>query len=530
MCDIAKYIEGLKSEDWRERHYALEQLEKINSVKAFKSVIKSLTDPEPSVRWRSASLLGKIGNKLAVPYLVGLLKDRNGEVRLNAVRVLGDLRDIRSVFPLTEMLYDDYIMFSDLGMHGDARDSSVKGAAAYALQKIGDTGALPALKKALSCETNHTLTVIFEDAIESLTIMRDPEIEELYIKSPQPDREGRDVSMEKSIEPSEKDLDKNAAPPRISLPPKSHQKRDIQDDKISLSPKFKPREADLDAGTAVDEEEKSEIDGEIIESRREKEDIAGKEDDIDTLPTVYETPDLPTERSGFDTARLSGKLLEALVINEGEEDVVEKEEFLPDEQEQEEEVPPELEAEIKECLSKFESDSMFTRLDAVQTLEKIGRPAVKFLVNALEDQNWRIREGAAETLLAISDITTLPAMKKALPIEPEDSIKKYLEKAIQQLELEKEVKECIEKLQDNNIFTQLDAVKTLENIGEPAVSYLLDALNSDNWKIREGVVEVLSIIGDFTVIEALEEALKVEEDKYVKKIIKKAIKKLEKEQ
>ena len=82
--------------------------------------------------------------------------------------------------------------------------------------------------------------------------------------------------------------------------------------------------------------------------------------------------------------------------------------------------------------------------------------------------------------------------------------------------------------EDGNIFTQLDAVKTLEVIGEPAIEHLLEALESENWKIREGVVEVLAIIGDYSIVEELEKALKREKDKYVKKIIKKAIKKLEK--
>ena len=68
------------------------------------------------------------------------------------------------------------------------------------------------------------------------------------------------------------------------------------------------------------------------------------------------------------------------------------------------------------------------------------------MLRALEDQNWRIREGVAETLLAMSNISSLPFLEKALPIEPEESIKKYLEKAICQIEMEKEIKGCIERL------------------------------------------------------------------------------------
>jgi HEAT repeat protein len=162
-------------------------------------------------------------------------------------------------------------------------------------------------------------------------------------------------------------------------------------------------------------------------------------------------------------------------------------------------------------------------MDGVQTLEKIGKPALELLMKALEDQNWRIREGAAEALSSIGDISVLAAFKKALPIEPEDSIRNCLEQAIVKIEIELEVKTSIEKLSDHNMFTQLDAIQTLEKIGKPAIPYLIDTLTDSNWKVREGSLEVLANIGDDSVIGALKEALDIETDDYLRKNIQKII-------
>jgi HEAT repeat protein len=151
MChNLEKYLDDLNSHDWRKRQYAVERLEVFDSPLALVPLIRALGDKEPSVRWRSAEALGKIKDRRSVPYLVPLLKDKEGEIRLSAVKALGEIRDIRAVFPLIDLLYDDYIIFQDITVtQGDYRDNSVKGSAIYALQKIGDTGALPSLKNML---------------------------------------------------------------------------------------------------------------------------------------------------------------------------------------------------------------------------------------------------------------------------------------------------------------------------------------------------------------------------------------------
>ena len=454
MChNLEKYLDDLNSHDWRKRQYAVERLEFFDSPLALVPLIKALIDQEPSVRWRAAEVLGKIRDRRTVPYLIPLLRDKEGEIRLSAVKALGEIRDIRAVFPLIDLLYDDYIIFQDITVtQGDYRDNSVKGSVIFALQKIGDTGALPALKKMLNNETHPMIKVLLDEAVSY--IEQSIEMEIFSVKHDDISPSNEDIPLE--------NIEKDDETP-------GYEEENIEE--IFGSHDNTP---DDEGDHPVIVEEVSDV----------------IQDDLH---------DIEYEENKYNTTRLSGELLE------------------------EELKKQELENVIKEQISKFESTCMFTRMDGVQTLEKIGKPAVELLVKALEDQNWRIREGAAEALSSIGDISVLSAFKKALPIEPEDSIKNCLEQAIAKIEIELEVKTCIEKLSDNNMFTQLDAIQILEKIGKPAIPYLIDTLMDSNWKVREGSLEVLSTIGDDSILGALKEAYVTEKDDYLKKNIQKII-------
>ncbi len=56
--------------------------------------------------------------------LISLLVDPDSDVRINSVRILGDLKDKRAIFPLLKLKNDD--------------DPEVIRATAYALSKLGD--------------------------------------------------------------------------------------------------------------------------------------------------------------------------------------------------------------------------------------------------------------------------------------------------------------------------------------------------------------------------------------------------------
>ena len=174
---------------------------------------------------------------------MNLLKDRNGEVRLNTVIALGELRDVRALFPLIDMLEDDYRIVLDMGMlQGDARTASVKGAALYALQKIGDEGALPALKRMAETEINNTIRVILKDAIENLEFFIEENIGPLPEAADYKEDSGEEaISLEEDIV---EDMQEEFEEPSLPHLPEEKEMRRIPAANIMIKPPVMSLEAE----------------------------------------------------------------------------------------------------------------------------------------------------------------------------------------------------------------------------------------------------------------------------------------------
>jgi hypothetical protein len=94
----------------------------------------ALHNPNKDVRFNAARALGEIRDPRAVESLLDLLRDQNRTVRLASARALGFVRDARAVEPLCHALGD--------------RARMVRNYVAWALGEIGDERAVPALQKA----------------------------------------------------------------------------------------------------------------------------------------------------------------------------------------------------------------------------------------------------------------------------------------------------------------------------------------------------------------------------------------------
>jgi len=107
-------------------------------VKIGPPAVEALTvachNPNRDVRFNAARALGEIRDPKAVESLLDLLKDQNRTVRLASARALGFIKDIRAVEPLSHALGD--------------RTRMVRNYIAWALGEIGDERAVPALQKA----------------------------------------------------------------------------------------------------------------------------------------------------------------------------------------------------------------------------------------------------------------------------------------------------------------------------------------------------------------------------------------------
>jgi len=107
-------------------------------VKIGTPAVEALTvachNPNRDVRFNAARALGEIRDPKAVESLLDLLKDQNRTVRLASARALGFIKDERAVEPLSHALGD--------------RTRMVRNYIAWALGEMGDERAVPALRKA----------------------------------------------------------------------------------------------------------------------------------------------------------------------------------------------------------------------------------------------------------------------------------------------------------------------------------------------------------------------------------------------
>lgn len=70
-------------------------------------LINALEDGEfESIRWQAAVLLGRRGDRNAVPPLIRSLRDHNYHVREEAAEALGRIGDPRAREPLSALLHD----------------------------------------------------------------------------------------------------------------------------------------------------------------------------------------------------------------------------------------------------------------------------------------------------------------------------------------------------------------------------------------------------------------------------------------
>jgi len=115
-------------------------LGRIKDPLAAPALIDTLRDTSPQVRERAASALQELGPAIA-DQLTKVLMDEDANVRINAARILGEIKDTESVEPLIRALLVDM---------GEDKSWLFRVDAAKALGKIGDPRAIEPLNMLLS--------------------------------------------------------------------------------------------------------------------------------------------------------------------------------------------------------------------------------------------------------------------------------------------------------------------------------------------------------------------------------------------
>ncbi len=106
---LVPLLVALESQNKQTREYALWGLEESKYLEGvnISKIIEALKDPEPSIRIKAASVLGKTGNLAAVQPLIEALNDAEHETRQYAAEALGRLGDPRAIQPLRDALGDN---------------------------------------------------------------------------------------------------------------------------------------------------------------------------------------------------------------------------------------------------------------------------------------------------------------------------------------------------------------------------------------------------------------------------------------
>jgi HEAT repeat protein len=99
-------------------------------------IIKALNDPDYDIRKSALAACTHFNNPLTVDPLINVLRERTFSEREEAIKILGQIKDIRAVQPIADaMLYSDWM--------------SIRSTAATALGEMGYEEALPSLIEAL---------------------------------------------------------------------------------------------------------------------------------------------------------------------------------------------------------------------------------------------------------------------------------------------------------------------------------------------------------------------------------------------
>jgi HEAT repeat protein len=138
---------------------------------------------------------------------------------------------------------------------------------------------------------------------------------------------------------------------------------------------------------------------------------------------------------------------------------------------------------VEPIVTALRSESRDFRREVAEALIDIGAPAVVPLIDALDDEKMNVRRAAIYALGKNDpDWSSSKAAKDAIP-------------------------ELVNDLKSEDKYLREDAIEMLRKIGEPAVEPLIDALDNEEWHVRQSVAAALGRIRSSRAVEPLINAL-----------------------
>ncbi|MEE2884197.1 MAG: HEAT repeat domain-containing protein [Chloroflexota bacterium] len=96
-----------KGYDSKLRQSAIYAMGRTSETRWIKLLIESLDDPDPAIRYETASSLGELGDETIIPYLTELLTDDDTEVKASAIRSLGQIGGSSAKQTISDYLDDE---------------------------------------------------------------------------------------------------------------------------------------------------------------------------------------------------------------------------------------------------------------------------------------------------------------------------------------------------------------------------------------------------------------------------------------
>jgi len=164
--------------------------------------------------------------------------------------------------------------------------------------------------------------------------------------------------------------------------------------------------------------------------------------------------------------------------------------------------------EIENLRQKLAGEDYNFKVQVIRELEKIGTSSVPILIDALKDEDSRIRGETARALSKIKDERVVESLIDLL--NDRDSFVRR--DAIFSLGIQKDkkaIKPLIKAMQDKDILVRRAVIQALGRIGDKEATFtLIDALKDEDVQIRRNVAEAFINISDERAISSLISALK----------------------
>lgn len=115
---VAVLEKHLKNPEWFLRKRIVEALGQAKAPNAVPPLVRSLVDPAVQVRSGTIEALSKVGH-LDIPYLIKQLESGDRDLKVNLIRVMGHIHDIRLLGPMVKNLSDRSMLVFSLDALGD---------------------------------------------------------------------------------------------------------------------------------------------------------------------------------------------------------------------------------------------------------------------------------------------------------------------------------------------------------------------------------------------------------------------------